>query len=735
VFSTQVLSEKLHGLGGDLETFYTPEVVEERTSPEDLEAIELQVKRFCVASVARVKEEEDDWALLHQLHENEIGPNEWALGTRGLRMLDPSQTRVGSFQDDQRAPWYSNTLYSPSHLIDMVLANVYGALFDGPDYLTVTCDSNTDLSDPVTAFQNTLAATPPPTQEFFPGQPMGPEQMAMMPPAPPAEDMTYPLAIRVQELLKSYLNKGQFHARIADAIKDWALLGTLPLKVSWHELTTLGPPDESGFRERIILESHPVLHPIPLNNFLPDPSALTNNTQEWRMVGHRVSRSFDEIMDGFNTGRFHLNQDEFEEKWSPEGGGSRSEPDSITGESNEGDKDDLITRLWLWELHGQFATSDGFIEGSVTLVSSDKEDPWDALLVRYVDHPVLEIGKRPIVVGHFSPRRGPFGKGLIHCSKDLIYSISQLICQLQDNAKLTAIGMWQCPEGSSQFEYLKANGGMPFPGMVAPYDPVLGDKLEAVNMPIFNAQVLFELLSFLIGILERRTVTETYQGQSGKRQTATEAAITQQQSQRPVVFRQDLLARTVLEPALNLCLSLVCSQAIGDEQIMFAGTDGTPVPATITQEELRQNKFTVQLTMTRADHTRIAKAQSLERILPMLRELGPVLGQEGYQLAMAEIVKRYFDCLGIDGVDRILKQLTPQERQMQAIQQQIMMMQAQGGQPPQGPPNLSVVPGGQGAPQPPEMGAEGGPMGSGSDADVMAQQLQNMALQNAGLGI
>jgi len=262
--------------------------------------------------------------------------------------------------------------------------------------------------------------------------------------------------------------------------------------------------------------------------------------------------------------------------------------------------------------------------------------------------------------------------------------------------------------------------------MVAPKSRLEPDGLTPIEVPNFQAQVIFEVINFLIQLLEKRTITETFQGLGGKRQTATEASMLQQQSQQPVQARTDLLARVFLEPAFNICMAMVCEFVVDDQTFYVRDAANQMQPVTITLEELRNHKYVVTTTLTRQDASRIARMQSLERIMPQAAQMEPLVMRDGRRISFSEIFQRYLDAMDLDGVDRILVQMTPQE-------------QAAAMQPPPMPPGSEGPQGGggmpPGGPEPPMAGPEGGPMGTGGDEDMVAQLLQHVALQGQGGGM
>lgn len=654
------------------------------------------VVRFCNESADYIREYIDHWSLLDDLHNNKIGPREWA--TKTSKFTSTSQSRIedsGSYKQ-QAAKWFSNLLYSPRDLTQKVVAAMYAAIFSGPDYLTITVEENQNLS----------------------------EGSGLTSPEDPKQ---FPIAMRAQEFLKSYLKSGGIHARIDDCLTQGVLYGTLAAKVSWSKRTTARrQPD--GTRLTEVLEEFPVVDPIPLDLFLPDPQAKHGDTRRWRMVGHRVDRTFDEVSEAFYAGTYTLGENEFRKRWKSTGG-SKPAASEITGEGGNEAVSTETTWLRLWEVHGQIVTSEGIFEGSATLVTdTSAEHCDDGLLIRFTDEPVLDSNERPIVVWHFSPEQAPLGKGLIDCNEDLIYAISQFINQLQDNTRLTAIGAWQGPKNSSQYRYIQQNGGTIWPGMFAAYDNYTGDEIKPLTMPQFNAQVILEVIQFLIGLLEKRTITQAFQGMPGGRKTAFEAQQLQQQSQQPVETRTDLLARTLLEPVFNLCMGMLCQFKIGDQSFPVRDATSQIRMVTITADELKNHKYVVTTTLTRQDASRIARSQSLERIMKLLAEYQPLIMQSGTRkVDFAELALRLLDTVSLDGLDRVMPMLTPEDLQA--------MMQPPPGPPGQVPPQPGGPPPMDQGGQPPMMGEGGGPIGDQSNLDAITQLLQSESLNAQGGGM
>ena len=86
----------------------------------------------------------------------------------------------------------------------------------------------------------------------------------------------------------------------------------------------------------------------------------------------------------------------------------------------------------------------------------------------------------------------------------------------------------------------------------------------------------------------------------------------------PFATRTDLFARSFLEPLGKLALSMLQQFLLDDQTITVTDFSGQEVPVVVTSEEIQTGRYRVVATLTRQDSTRLAKAQSIERVLPTL---------------------------------------------------------------------------------------------------------------------
>jgi hypothetical protein len=325
--------------------------------------------------------------------------------------------------------------------------------------------------------------------------------------------------------------------------------------------------------------------------------------------------------------------------------------------------------------------------------------------------------------------------------------MSQFIGQSQDNARSTSNAMYQLDSSSPAWADLQANNNKLKPGMV--FRKLAGDEqgLTPVQLPSFPSQEISNMVHFLSNVLERHTaITDTQQGMSQKPKTATESHILQQQGQVPMRSRTTLFAKSFLRPAFNIALAMLRQMVEAPQKVTMQVAGTGEVPAEITVDELKAGKYRVEPTITRQDASQIARAQSIERILPNLANLNPLLQAEGIKISFSELLKQYMELLGIEGVDRIVTVGPPPPPPMPMGMPPPGMAgpgpppggprPAPPGPPKQGPPpmnspgrpNMPPPPG-----NPPQLVRRGGPLGAGqTDTNALAQFLQLQALGKQG---
>lgn len=725
-------------------------------SPAFIEVAKDYVSSFCKSSRAFMNDFKSQWELLEALYLSQIGIREWEEWKKCGRMgysgtysrKDPLSALLEAEGDAEAAAWQSNYIHSPGFIVDNFVDNSWSAIFNSSEYLVLINESGDKQKLP-----------PPPIPPPMPmPMPMAQGPPGMPPPPPPIESQ-FTTTKKLQTLLLEKLDSSFVHSRVYEALQSCVILGTVFAKVYWHSrsipkhLWNIADFDASRETEDEIISEGPVIQLLPLDTVLPDQKALHSNVQQWRGIGHTVDRTYEDLQYNFDEGIFNINEKEFKARWGKDkneefGGGGETSPGlyKLASADIESDVQKWFT---VWEWHGSIPFKGEFVECCASFVTTQgAEDPKSGVMVRLTTRPLLDVGTRPFVCAQFNPRPACLGVGIIEREQDILYQMSQFIGQSQDNARSTSNAMYQLDSSSPAWADLQANNNKLKPGMV--FRKLAGDEqgLTPVQLPTFPSQEISNMVQFLSGVLERHTaITDTQQGMSQNRKTATESHILQQQGQVPMRSRTTLFAKSFLRPAFNIALAML-RQMVAEPQKVTMQVAGTgEVPAEITVDELKAGKYRVEPTITRQDASQIARAQSIERILPNLANLNPLLQAEGIKISFSELLKQYMELLGIEGVDRIVTVGPPPPPPMP------MGMPPPGmagpGPPPGGPrpgpprpgpppgpppmnspgrPNMPPPPG-----NPPQLVRRGGPLGAGqTDTNALAQFLQLQSLGKQG---
>lgn len=553
------------------------------------------------------------WMLLEDLYRNRIDLRAWSEKYRSGNAGEREEGKLSS-------NWQSDIVMSPSYIVNTWADRAYQAVFNGPEWLTVVPDSpRNEFSDP---------------------------------------DGVFPTSFKLQELLVNKLGQGQIHARLYEVLQSMVLFGSVYAKMYW----------KSGKRRErrwdfesmdLVMEDYgghecPVLQIIPLDRMLLDWKALSNDVQRSSGIGHRVEKTYQGVMAGFNSGLYNLNREVFRERFR--NASSRdSRPQSLLADPDITESGDyLVKQLTVWEFHGQVPFGNSYHECVCSIVTeSGSDDPESGVPIRFLPRPALWCGLRPFLCAHYTPVPGALGIGAVESNLDLIHSISQFLSQSQDNARLTANAQLIVRRGSSAARQIGVEDDTVYPGKVwLVDDPADIQPFPKLNFPQNDINTL---INYLNTLLERRTsVSDISLGVSGRGKTATEAHILQQASMAPFETRADLFARTFLEPMGQLALSMIRQFTTDDQTIMARDYSGRETPLTVTSHEIHSGNYKVCATLTSQDSTRLAKAQSIERALPTLANFTSQLELEGVRISFSELLKRYLDLIGIDGSDRIL---------------------------------------------------------------------------------
>ncbi len=452
--------------------------------------------------------------------------------------------------------------------------------------------------------------------------------------------------------------------RLYEILQHLVLYGSVYAKIFWYskgvtrhrwDYETLDVIEDE---EKIY--DCPIIQVIPLDRILPDWTATHSDVQRHSGIGHRVDKPYDHVIEQFERGVYNLNREEFITRWEDAPTAATTEDDTLLHDPDSDDLDtDEIRKVTIWEWHGRIPTEKGHKECLCTIITDKGADtPENGLLVRLTDTPVLWSGLRPFLAAHYTPLPGPLGMGAVESNLDLIHSISQFISQSQDNARLTANAQLIVRRGSSAARQISTDSDVVYPGKIWTVDDP-GDiqPFPPLNFP---QQEVNSLINYLNGLLERRTtVSDMALGAGSGGKTATEAHILQESAISPFTTRTDLFARSFLEPLGRLALSMLQQFLLEDQTITVRDFSGLDVPVTVTTEEIQTGRYRAVATLTRQDSTRLAKAQSIERVLPILAQFQSILAGEGVQISFSEIIKRYLDLLGVDGVERVLSRIHP----------------------------------------------------------------------------
>lgn len=447
---------------------------------------------------------------------------------------------------------------------------------------------------------------------------------------------------KVGKLLLTLMDQGQIQARITEALTEWGIYGTVFGKVFWKD----GISGERG---------NPIVQVVPLWDVIPDSESRHNDIQRWRGIAHRIKRERYEVLEGFRGGWYDLGLDEFLERW-PEHEHHDGEPQWLE----------------LWEYHGSVGYGGKLHEIVMTIVTDDDSNsPEGGIVIRLENK--NNAGSRPFVCAQFTTGLGCYGIGVIERNEDILFQLSQLIGQVQDNARIASNACFQVASTSPVWKTLDETGGRIKPGLIFKIDsgnPI--DKLSPVEMPRFPSAEINSMIEFLSKVLERRSgLGDVAAGiKPPGEMSATEASLLMNEAQVPVRCRADLFVRTFLEPAGKLALDLI-SENICDGYSMISNDGrGGFKEETVSEMDFIGVEYRVYGGLTHADTTRIARAASLERVMQSLPNFEERLRLEGYSVSYAEIFRQYLDAVGVTGSEKILK--SGSENEIQSADESII---------------------------------------------------------------
>lgn len=549
-------------------------------------------------------------------------------------------------------------------------------------------------------------------------------------PVDSVEDAAFPTSDKLSQLLWQRLQQGRIETRVFETWQDGLCFGSMLGK--WHWFTRSIPRRLRTSSGRVatfeeLAYECPIMETLDQDYFLADWEAKNNDVQRWQCVGNRIKMPVFRVHQRFKEGVFDLNFDEVRRRW-PDAFGSGSLEDG----EQKGWRDlasyrtnNQMPGVMAWEGHGLIPDERGeFVEGTLTVLSDiNAETPRDGVIVRLKVGTALDCGMRPYSVGHYTPMPRAFGQSIIEPNLDIIYYLSNLVNLFID---CTRYSVNPVIVGDPAFiNALKAmkdqNGNVLFPGLLIPSsDPT---SVKTLKLEFNHANELLRLIEYLEHQLERRTgVSETTLGISQREKTATEAMTLSDAISTPLAIRTQLWARDFMEPGLNIALSMLQQFTQDSLTIMLRGADGMEQPVTIEADELRTGKYHVTAVLDRQDEMRLAKAQTLERILPTLAKVQPLLANEGFQISFQGVLKKYLELIGVDGIDRIITVMPPPPP-MPLGPDGMPLPPGEGPPPgigPGGAPPPMLPPGGGGP-----LAENGGPMGpTPTDMNAMTQMLQ-----------
>jgi len=647
-------------------------------------------KSFMKASREFAKRKERDCELFYRLYNGKITRSQWKNWYSGKVVESMTRQELFALLSDEATEDWSEFVYAPTHLIDTWIDNAYPLLFNNSEYLLV-----------------------------IPDNPQGPN----------IEDRQYPTAKKLQQLLLSKLEEGRIHARGYDALKSLVIFGSVYAKIIWYskevprwkwDLETIERVEDDN-----LVSEAPIVQVLSPEKVLVDPEAEHNDVNRFRGMGHWVEKPYDVVLEGFRRGAFRLNEAEFKKRFSKEGKKTERQNDGPIDDPDKYNLDE-IEESWVrvWELHSAAPTSDGLRENVVTIITDcGVDDPSDGLEIRVTLGPILDCGLRPFVGAQFSPEMGPFGRGQIERNVDLIFELSCLIGQFQDNVRVTAHSIIIVEEGSDADDKLREGGDKLTPGMIFRKQPGAEDPIKAAELSKFPSADVKDLIQYYLGLLERRMVSETFQGVSQREKSATESKLLYEQSMTPTQTRVDLFARQFLGPVGQIALAMLQQFLLEGQIITIKNDMGMDEPMFISPEELTTGRYRVVAALAKQDQQRVAKGNMVMEVLPVAERLKPIVMQlEGQNISLSELFKQFLQYADVEKIDKIITPLPPAPPGPPEM--------LPGGPPP-GPPGMMPPPGP--GPQGLPMAENGGPMGEiPTDANINAQNIQMERLAERG---
>ena len=625
---------------------------------------------FMRSSAEYVEAKKFDWELANKLYEGKIGIREWEDMARGRK----TREQPGDTPSDEA---YSDYVHDIAPIINQWVDMAHQMIFGGPQWGVV--------------------------------EPVGKDADAMS-------------AMALTKLFTGKMDEAQFEARTNDALLSEALYGSVVEKVCWYG--SMDSPrkhidPETG--QTFDIDSDPwnegpLCQIVPLEDFLPDWRAKHNDVQRWRACGHRVKKTHDDIMIGYQRGVYTLNEDEFQERFQRTDGGNQTEENILAGDEEGLSEDDPNNWLQVWEFHGRASTSRGSYEVVVVKITEqDCDDPSDGVTVRVSDGPALDMGKRklrPFALDHYHQRPRPFGEGLYSSSRGTTHTISRLVGMFLDHLHIILQSPFGCDPGSVAYKELKEDGGKLKPGKMLSIEEGTMPITE-VPRPQYPTGDNLTAIQFFGRLLEEQTLTQASRGlETSSRQSATEISALLQQSQTPTEVRIRLFCKNLLNPVMTMALNLIRIFA-DEDQVHWQSVNGEYEQTIVPLEVLQgPGEYRVFAAITKQDATANVRAQTIQQLLQQAQVLDMLAQAEGKKIMWTELITQLFHRLDLDNIDRLIQSIPPPP----------MMPQEQIG--PMGQPEMQQGP-------PPEIppGMDGTPAGPPTDANQYALMLQMQAAQ------
>jgi hypothetical protein len=592
-------------------------------------------------------------------------------------------------QDDRRQ---SDFLFPINQLVNSMVAFMNLSIFSGPDYLTLTNEDDEGVHS--------------------------------------AEDLQRQNDV-IKRLLLKRLRHGRFKSNQRPLLTDCAVTGnaisaTFYYKheiMKWREMTIDGQPTGQIEEYPETVYECPITQGIKMTRFLPDHRATTTDVNRWRGVGHIIKKTYDEVLQDFNTGYYHLNQSEFEKRFKNVG------PDKETHESvlnqdpetNVTRKEDSVSELTLVEWQGKVPDDKRGMVEVVGVIVYDKTDPTDdtsfksGLLIRLSQETISESGIRTINVCHWTPGVGPIGMGIPDADIDFFYQASQFLGQIHDAAKKTCTGAWIRDASDNVLEADLADDSEIYAGRIVK----ASDKASLAPLPhadTFNFGEINNLAQQFIGLIERSVGAQEPSQNNATDMKATVYTGLQQRSQAPGTVLTQAYAEEIITPAANLSLSFLVANTFENQTVLAPDADtGQDIPMQVTPDDLRRGKWVVEAALTSMDNSQMAAAQIIKDLILQAAPINQEMAQEGKVFSVAEALNIILTQTKAPNTNRLVRTFSTREQvlmdQNQQMQQQIMEMdKALQSMPPPG------AGGGQGKEQKeegPSPGANGGSLPEG----------------------